>query len=144
VTSLLVGIAALALAVGLLAGVKIGLWLQSDDATRLIATLETDRDSARHEAKVLRGLLSPALYRAESSNGKPAVPAQQGVSSGCEPTAPQADTRQRLRRPRRLSTRHWLNQVRQQFNTKQRHVDAVATALKSKIPVPKTQGEKHV
>ncbi len=140
-TTLLVGIAALALAVGLIAGVKLGVLLRSDEADRLIATLETDRDSARHEAKVLRTLLAPALYRAEAPNAKPAEPTgQTRVSSG--PAAPQFGGRQTLRRPRTLSTRHWLNEVRRQFNTKQRHVDATATALKTQVP--KTQGEKHV
>lgn len=137
-SGLLIGIAALCLTVGLLAGVKIGLLLRSDDAERLIETLEADRDGARHEVKVLRAILAPGLMRAEAAN-VPAATRPQNPAHSQPPQATEVTTP--FRRPRTLSTKNWMRSMRQRLNSKQRHVDAIAQAFESQIP--KAQGEKH-
>ncbi len=109
----------------------------------IIARLEIERDYARHEAKVYRGLLMPAVKRAEAESDD-AVPAAtprsaaQGSSTASTHPAP-------LRRGRQVPYRSWFNQARRLTNTKQQRVDALGDAIENarKVAAHKSVEEKN-
>jgi hypothetical protein len=97
----------------------------------IVARLEDERDHARNEAKVYRGLLIPAITRSEAKPAGAAgsaieSPTSTATASGRRP-ASAASTRSASRVP----FRNLFNAARRMTNTKQQRTDALANALQT-------------
>ena len=123
----------------LLAGLLIGVlgagWFgferQREVYEQLVRTLENDRDAARNESKVFRGLLFPVLNRAEvATEGAPKVPGESTSSP----------RRVRSRMPFRTQ----FNLARKFMNTPQQKTDTLAAALEKQKPLNPVQEKTHV
>lgn len=104
---------------GILVGVILAGWYgferQREVFEQLVQTLEHERDEARNEAKVFRGLLFPAIARKNEDQAPKKVDAP--IRAGGVP-------------PRgRMPFRKYFNLVREQTNKKQLATDALAAAI---------------
>ena len=98
---------------------------------QLVRVLENDRDAARQEARVFRGLVLPSFSRVEASEGAPeAGESQRTAVSQKKP----AQATQSFYRPARLPFRKLFNMERRKTNTPQQKTDALATALQKAQP----------
>ena len=128
------------LVVGLLLGFIFGAWFGSENVRRaderLIATLETDRDAARNEAKVFRGLLIPNFARVDT------VTRAAEIKAAADNAKPGSIARDPNRR--RVPFRKLFNLARQESNQKQIRTDALASALEQvKVPTGEKDNVKH-
>ena len=142
------------LLLGLLAGViatsVCAFRWQRETYESIITLLERQRDEARTEAKVFRGLLFPVLNRQPDSSGagsSPAAPSSSGgglarsskvePSRGSQSPAPSSDPTQffeNLLRSRRIPFRQKFNLARMATNSKQKKTDTLAAALSQQKP----------
>lgn len=119
---------------GLLVGVLVAGWFgyerQREVYEQLVRTLENDRDAARSEAKVFRGLLFPVLNRVDA----PAALLEQ------------PDERSPAKRQVRshIPFRLRFDQIRKVMNTRQQSTDALAAALAKQKPLNPVLEKKHV
>lgn len=103
---------------------------------QLVRTLENDRDAARQESKVFRGLLFPVINRAEAAS-EGAAAFSPGASSTPGRRAPKAAPLE-VAAPKtveeiwrlRVPYREKFKLLRQLSNSKQQRTDALASALK--------------
>lgn len=111
---------------------------------KTIELLTADRDLARHEANVLRGILCPVLNRkpSEAAQGEPA-PAKPAAQADAHPAGRGTPSPGMMRTGKqRISFRRAFNTARMLTNSKQRKTDALATAIdKAKAS---TQEKTHV
>jgi hypothetical protein len=129
------------LLLGLLLGVIGAGWYgferQSAVYEQLLRVLENDRDAARNEAKVFRGLLFPVLNKVEAVSEDAAKrssqPSGEGRNSGSVASSQTASVSPR-RRPRFIPSRVWFNMLRKNTNTPQKKTDALASALDKQVP----------
>lgn len=145
----LLTIAALALVLGFVIGGLFGARQQQRYDSALIEMLTSDRDAARHEATVLRGILCPVLSRRpnEVSQGEPApktaaAGTAHSAGRGASPLAQAqveaqspARTGRRFRRGIPTPFRTLFNTARANSNTPQKRTDALAAALSQQKPV---------
>lgn len=125
---------------GLLAGVVVTFYFvyvtQARVYEQLISMLASDRDSARHEAQVYRGILAPSLRRAEAGvtdAAAPVRPAHPGPGQAKTTPAPAVSnsSASRLRFGGRTPFRRAFNFARQATNTPQNRVNALADAIQT-------------
>jgi hypothetical protein len=135
------------LLLGLIVGIVAGLAIADRTTKKLIATLESDRELARNEAKVFRGLLFPVLNRS-TEEAKPAPELPEIVKKPAQPAAAPPPVNP-LQRPRHMRTKTWFNQVRRILNSKQQRTDALSSAIEQarvqfKQQVPLEEKTNHV
>ena len=103
---------------------------------QLFQILERDRDEARHEAKVFRGLAFPVMLKIESREeaaqpGLSSQPLRQSTASGAASSGPSTPNPLfNKRTPFRIR----FNQMRKLTNTPQQKTDALASALEKQSP----------
>lgn len=114
---------------------------------QLVALLERQRDEARHEMKVYRGLLFPIVAKAETVAGSSPAPASasQG-SSKVEPAAGNQSGRSSTRTFARKPFRVRFKQAVRSFNSKQLGIDRLAGALEKQksTAVDNSEEKSHV
>lgn len=146
----LVTLASAAFVLGFVVGGVFAAKAQRTFDEQMFEMLEADRDLARHEANVLRGILCPVLNRkpAEVSQGEPAsdkaAPAKPAAGPGAHPAGRGTPQTRGGRRGQRMSFRLLFNQARMLTNSKQRKTDALATALEKVKPLSNLQEKTHV
>lgn len=107
--------ALLGILVGVIAAGWYGFERQREVFEQLVRSLEHERDEARNEAKVFRGLLFPAIAR-KSDDQAPAKVAAPTRADGAVARG-------------RMPFRKYFNLVREQTNKKQLATDALAAAI---------------
>jgi hypothetical protein len=111
---------------------------------QIIKLLETDRDAAKHEAKVFRNLLFPVMARAEGAAAEPTPYPQPGPASSrsaapSKPATPQPKTADEIFKMK-IPYREKFKLLMRLNNSKQLKHDALASALAQQ----KAQEKTHV
>jgi len=105
---------------------------------QLFSVLERDRDEAKHEAKVFRGLAFPVMLKVESrEEAAGAVVSQQPLRNDAAQAPPASSGLSTKLNPffnRRSPFRIRFNKMRALTNSKQQKTDALAAALENAKP----------
>ena len=106
---------------------------------QLIQSLEAERDHARHEAEVWRGMMIPRFKQAEAVSGEPRKPTDKlsGEGESVERGSPKAAPARKIPARGTMRTRDYFNLVRQLTNTGQRSKDALVKSLTTQVPQEK-------
>jgi hypothetical protein len=130
--SVAIGIVILLLVFALVAIVEFSLLpRQAALYEEIIRRVEEERDFARNESRVYRGLLMPALKRTEAASGdrENTIPQSHPVEKA--PASTPSRSPQTASRLRRLPFRQQFNLARKAMNTPQQRTDALAEALQT-------------
>lgn len=112
---------------------------QQEGYDQLVATLAAERDHARHEAEVWRGMMIPKFNKVEAVSGEPRQSTDKlsGEGKSVERGSPKAASARKIPARGTMRTRDYFNLVRQLSNTGQRRQDALAKALTTQVPQEK-------